>query len=128
MKRNIVLTITSSLSILLLSFHLTQDSLRARPGAWDAGPANLVVIVILLVYLCGTVMLAGRRSGYVIMLLGGLFAAGMPVLHLTGPGLSPLARSSGAFFFLWTMIALGVTGTFSVVLAARDLWSFKRGE
>ncbi len=125
MKRNIVLTITSLLSIVLISFHLTQDSLRAMPGSWDAGPGNLVVIVILLVWLCGTVLLAGRRSGYVIMLLGGIFAAGMPVLHLTGAGLSVKAR---AFFFLWTMIALGVTGMFSVILAARDLWSFKRGE
>jgi len=125
MRRNIMLTITSLLSILLLSFHLTQDSLRVRPGTWDAGPGNLTVIVILLVYLCGTVLLAGRRSGYVIMLLGGLFAAAMPVLHLTGPGLSVAAR---AFFFLWTLIALGVTGMFSVILAARALWRFKRGE
>ena len=123
MKRDIDLTITSLLSIVLISFHLTQDSLRAMPGSWDAGPGNLVVIVILLVWLCGTVLLAGRRSGYVIMLLGGIFAAGMPVIHLTGPGLSVKAR---AFFFLWTMIALGVTGMFSVILAARDLWNFKR--
>jgi hypothetical protein len=125
MKRNILLTITSLLSILLLSFHLTQDSLRERPGTWDAGPGNLVVIVILLVYLCGTVLLAGRRSGYVITLLGALFAAGMPVIHLTGPGLSVAAR---AFFFLWTLIALGVTGMFSAILSARGLWSIQRGE
>ena len=124
MKRTTLLTITSLVSILLLSFHLTQDSLRAKAGSWDAGPGNLVAILILLVYLCGTVFLAGRRSGYVIMLLGGIFAAGMPVLHLTG-GLSVAAR---AFFFLWTLFALGVIGTFSVILAARELWNFKRGE
>ena len=125
MKRNLLLTITSVLSILLLSFHLTQDSLRVPAGSWDAGPGNLVAILILLVYLCGTLLLAGRRSGYVIMLLGGIFTAAMPVLHLTGAGLSVKAR---AFFFLWTLLALGVTGTFSVILAARELWNFKRGE
>lgn len=125
MKRSVILTGTSLLSILLLSFHLTQDSLRVKPGTWDAGPGNLVAILILLVYLCGTVLLAGRRSGYVIMLLGGIFAAGMPVLHLTGAGLSVKAR---AFFFLWTLLALGVTGMFSIILAARELWNFKRGE
>ena len=125
MKRNTVLTSTSLLSILLISFHLTQDSLRAKAGSWDAGPGNLVAILILLVWLCGTMLLAERRSGYVIMLIGGLFAAGMPVIHLTGPGMSVKAR---AFFFLWTMLALGVTGTFSMILAARDLWNFKRGE
>jgi hypothetical protein len=127
MKRNIILTITSLLSILLLSFHLTQDALREKPGTWPAGPGNLVAILILLVYLCGTVLLAGRRSGYVIMLIGGLFAAGMPVLHLTSPRFGLVPRP-GAAFFMWTLIALGVTGTFSIILAARDLWNFKRGE
>jgi hypothetical protein len=127
MKRNTVLTITSLLSILLLSFHLTQDALREKPGTWPAGPGNLVVILILFVYLCGTVLLAGRRSGLVIMLIGGLFAAGMPVLHLTAPRFGLVPRP-GAHFFMWTLITLGVTGLFSMVLATRDLWSFKRGE
>ena len=125
MKRNLMLTVTSVLSILLLSFHLTQASLRVPAGSFDAGPGNLVAILILLVYLCGALLLSGRRSGYVIMLLGAIFTAAMPVLHLTGAGLSVKAR---AFFFLWTLLALGVTGTFSVILAARELWNFKRGE
>jgi hypothetical protein len=126
MKRNIMLTITSLLSILLLSFHLTQDALREKPGTWDAGPGNLVAIVILLVYLCGTVLLAGRRSGYVIMLIGALFAAAMPVLHLPGGRFNP-AKHSDPFLFLWILIALGVTGAFSFILAARELWRLRRG-
>jgi hypothetical protein len=128
MKRNIMLTITSLLSILLLSFHLTQDSLQKRPGTWDSGPGNLVVIVILLVFLCGAVLLAGRRSGGVITLLGSLFAAGMPVIHLMRPRLGQVDNYGVAFFFLWTLIALGVTGTFSAILATRELWSFKRAK
>jgi hypothetical protein len=127
MQRNLVLTITALLSIVLLSLHLTQDALREKVGTWPAGPGNLVAIVILLVYLCGTMLLAGRRSGYVIMLLGGVFAAAMPVLHLTAPGFGRVARP-GAFLFMWTLIALGVVGAFSVILAARDLWRFKRSE
>ncbi len=127
MKRSRMLTISSLLSILLLSFHMTQDALLEKRGTWPAGPGNLVVIVILVVLLCGTVLLSGRRSGYVIMLLGGLIAAGMPVLHLTGGRFNP-ARHSDAFFFMWVLIALGVTGIFSVILAAGDLWRFKRGE
>ncbi|MEO8577588.1 MAG: hypothetical protein ABI556_12840 [Gemmatimonadales bacterium] len=127
MRRNLTLTITSLLSILLLSFHLTQDALREKPGTWPAGPGNLVAIVILLVFLCGTVLLGGRRSGLVITLVGGLFAAGMPVLHLTAPRFGLVPRP-GAAFFMWTLIALGVTGMFGVILAARDLVSFKRGE
>ena len=120
MKRNTLLTITSLLSIFLLSLHLTQDALREKPGTWPAGPGNLVAILILLVYLCGTVLLAGRRSGYVVMLLGAIFAAAMPVLHLTAPRFGLVPRP-GAFLFMWTLIALGVTGAFSVILSVREL-------
>ena len=127
MKRDRLLVITSLLSILLLSFHLTQDALREKPGTWPAAEGNLVAIVILLVFLCGAILLAGRRSGYIIMLIGGLFAAAMPVLHLTAPRFGLVPRP-GQPFFMWTLIALGVTGMFSVILAAAQLWTFKRGE
>jgi hypothetical protein len=33
-----------------------------------------------------------------------------------------IAKSSGAFSFIWTLIALGVTALFSVILSARGLW------
>jgi hypothetical protein len=33
-----------------------------------------------------------------------------------------IAASSGGFFFIWTLLALGVTALFSVILAARGLW------
>jgi hypothetical protein len=33
-----------------------------------------------------------------------------------------IAESNGAFFFIWTLLALGVTALFSVMLAARGLW------
>jgi hypothetical protein len=127
MKRNIVLTITSLVSILLLSFHLTQDALREKPGSWPAGPGNLVAILILLALLMGPTLLAERRSGLIIMLLCGLFSAAMPVLHLTSPRFGLVPRP-GQAFFMWTLIALGVIGLFSMILAARDLWNFKRGE
>ena len=125
MNRNSQLTLTSLLSILLLSFHLTQDALREKPGTWPAGSGNLVAILILLVYLCGTLLLAGRRSGYVVMFIGGLFAAGMPVLHLTSPRFGLVARP-GQPFFMWTLIALGVLGAFSMILATLEFKNFRR--
>jgi len=126
MKRTTLLTITSLVSILLLSFHLTQDSLRAKAGSWDAGPGNLVAILILLVYLCGTVFLAGRRSGYIIMLLGSILGCLVSLAHMRGAGLvgGRIANSSGKFFWVWTVLALGVTALFSVIQSARGLWSF----
>ena len=39
-----------------------------------------------------------------------------------------IAKSSGAFFFVWTLIALGVTALFSVTLSARGLWTLQWGQ
>jgi hypothetical protein len=36
-----------------------------------------------------------------------------------------IAKSSGAFFFVWTLIALGVTALFSVILSVRGLWGLQ---
>ena len=124
MTRDRMLTISSLLSILLLSFHLTQDALLEKRGTWPAGPGNLIAIVILLVLLCGPTLLAGRRSGYIIMLVGGLFALGMPVLHLTG-GRFNAERHPDAFFFMWILMALGVSGLFSLILAIQSIRGIK---
>jgi len=119
-----MLTITSLLSILFFTFHLTDDIVR---GIEPGGISNLIGGgLISVVWLYGTLVLAERRSGYVIILLGALLSLAVPVLHMKGRGVgvaSGIANSSGGFFFVWTLIALGVTGLFSVILSARGLWS-----
>ena len=124
MKRPALLT-TSLLSILLMTLHITDDIIR---GISPPGADNVGAVVIFVVWLFGTLVLAERRSGYVIMLLGGLFAAAMPVLHMTGAGYVAIAKSSGGFFFVWTLLAVGVTGTFSILLSARALWNVRFGK
>ena len=126
MKRNTMLTVASLLSILFLTFHLTDDIVRGmEPGTLP----NLSGVLIFVVWLYGTLVLAERRSGYVIMLLGSLLGAGVPVLHMMGKGVGgKIAQSSGGFFFVWTLIALGVTALFSVILSVRGLWSLQRGQ
>ena len=119
MKHNALLPITSLLSIVLMTFHITDDIVR---GLSPPGADNVGAVVIFVVWLLGTLALPERRFGYVIMLLGGLFAAAMPVLHMAGARYVAIAKSGGGFFFVWTLIAVGVTGTFSVILAARALW------
>ena len=119
MKPNALLTITSLLSILLMTLHITDDIQR---GLSPAAADNVFGVVILVVWLVGTLLLTERRSGYVIMLLGGLFAAAMPVLHMSGTGYPAIAKSSGGFFFVWTLFVVGSTGTLSVILSARALW------
>jgi hypothetical protein len=126
MKQNVLLTIASLLSILLMTFHLADD---IRRGMSPGGVVNMVGVLIFVVWLYGTLELAERRSGYVIMLLGGLFGAAVPGIHMMGGGLGgAIARSSGGVFFIWTLIALGVTGIFSVILSARGLWILRSGK
>ena len=125
MKPNGLLTITSLLSILLMTLHVTDDIVRglSRPAADNVG-----AVVIFVVWLLGTFALAERRLGYVITLLGGIFAAAMPVLHMRGASYPAIAKSSGGFFFVWTLIAVGITGTLATILSARALWTLRRGK
>lgn len=120
MKHNVSLTIASLLSIVLMTIHQADDVVR---GMSPGGVVNMVGVLIFVVWLYGTVALAERRAGYAIMLLGGLFGAAVPVIHMRGAGLgAAIAKSDGGFFFVWTLIALGVTGVFSALVAARGLW------
>src|SRR5256886_14293072 len=131
MKHQVTLTITSFLSILFMTFHLTQDPLHARIGNPEAGGSTLVAVPVLVVWLYGTLVLAERRSGYIIMLVGSLLASGRPVIHVMGAGgvfRGQIAKSTPAFLFVWALHALGVTGIFSLILSARGLWSLQRGQ
>ena len=75
MKHNVMLTITSLLSILFFTFHLADDIVRGiEPGKLS----NLTAVPIFVCWLYGTLVLAERRSGYIITLLGGLFFRSPP--------------------------------------------------
>src|SRR6266704_1032698 len=123
MKNHVMLTVASLLSILLLTLHLADDIVR---GMAPGGPANMIGMAVLAGWVWATLVLAGRRSGYVINLVLSLLAAGIPVIHMTGIGLGQ-GRSTGVFF-IWTLLALAVTSIFSVILAVRGLWSLRSGQ
>lgn len=127
MKHNVMLTIASLLSILLMTFHLTDDVVR---GIEPGGVKNIIGVLMMVVWLYGTVVLAGRRSGYIIILLGSILGSAVPVVHMMGSGLvgGRIAGSSGVFFWVWTLIALQVTAIFSLILSARGLWSLQWGQ
>jgi hypothetical protein len=129
MKQNVMLTITSLLSILLTSFHHVDDVVRGMaPGRFS----NLIPVLVLLVWLYATLVLAGRKSGYIIILVASLLVSGLPVIHMRGSGLmGGIAKPSGdfgEFFFVWTLIALGVTALFSAILSVRALIGLSRGK
>jgi hypothetical protein len=124
MKHNAILVVTSLLSILLLTLHITDDIVRGISKAESSNTA----LVVLVVLLYGTLVLARQRSGHVIMLIVGLFAAAMPVMHMRGAHYGEIARSAGGFFFVWTLWALGGVGGLTFILAARGLWNLRRGQ
>lgn len=114
-----------------MTLHLTSDTIHASAGTPDAGGSTLIAVPILAVWLYGTLVLAERRSGHIIMLVGSLLALLMPVLHVMSPaGIfhGAIARSSPAFLFVWTFHALGVTSLFCLTLAVRGLWSLRRSK
>lgn len=122
MQQRQMLIVTSLLSILFFTFHLADDIVR---GFEEGGVWNLTAIPIFVVWLSGALVLGERRSGHVVMLLGSLLALAAPVLHMSGRGVgtgSSIADTSGAVFFIWTLIALGVTGLFGVILSVWGLW------
>ena len=127
MKHSVMLTVASLLSILLFTFHLAGDIVL---GMEKGGTSNLVALPILIVWLYATLVLAGRRSGYIIILLGSLLGLCVPVIHMKGAGLgAQIAKApSGGFFFVWTTITLGVTALFSIILSVRGLWSPQWGQ
>ena len=131
MKLNVMSTITSLLAILFMTLHGVDDVLRDVRGMAQGGVETLVFALILIVWLYGVLLLAERRSGYVINLVGSLLWSFLAVGHMTGVGgdvvLGEIATSSGAFF-VWTVIALGVTAIFSFILSARGLWSLQRSQ
>jgi hypothetical protein len=126
MKQSVMLTITSLLTLLFLSFHHADDVVRGfAPGKFS----NLIPIVFMVIWLYGSkLVLDERRSGYILILVLSLLASGVPVIHMQGAGIAGgrIAHSHAAFFFVWTLIIIGATSLFSVVLAARELWALRR--
>jgi hypothetical protein len=112
----------SLLTILLGTFHLADDIAR---GMSPGGLGNFIAVVLFVFWLYGTLVLAERRSGLVIVLLLSLLSVGVPVIHMRGPGIGFGTNRSNGIFFIWTLLAMGVTSLFSVILSARALLSLR---
>lgn len=128
MNRNVVLTTMCLLSILLLSLHLTDDIVY---GTDRSATLDVIVVGVLVTWLYGTLALPGRVAGHVIMLVGSVVGIGVFAIHVSRPGglgTGTLADSSGAFFFVWTLLALAATSVCSAILAARGLLDLRRSK
>ncbi len=117
------LTATSLLSIFLMTLHSTDEVLRNEFGSLQ-GLVTAALVLILIVWLYGiSLVLRERRGGYIISLVISLYISSIALAHMTGDGdvsLSQIAAATGPFF-VWVVIALGVTSISSLVLSIYGL-------
>lgn len=125
MKHRRSLQITSLLAISLFSLHWTDDVVR---GIDTGGVSGFWGMLILAAWLFATIVLPERRAGLVFLLVVSLLAGAVPLLHMRGAGLvgGRIAGTEGVFFWVWTLIALGVSGMLAAFLSAYGLWSLRR--
>lgn len=128
MRHHVTLTVSSLLSIVLFSLHWAHEIARGTEVGTLSASGGLLILAV---WLCGTLAFAEKRVGLIIILLGAILASGVPLLHMSGAGLvgGRIANASGflgTFFWVWTNIALGATGMLAVVLSVRTLWSVRR--
>ena len=126
MKHQKSLTITSLIALLLFTFHYSQDIvLRIEPG----DVSTYIGVLIVVAWLYPVLVLAGRKSGYLINLFFSLAAMVMPVLHMRGAGLLGHSRSTleffPAFFWVWTTFAICVAGAIAFLLSVHGLVSLR---
>jgi hypothetical protein len=122
-KPKVLLTIASLLSILFITFHLSDEIAH---GMEHGGLNMLIPMLVLAFFVYGAVVLGGRRAGYIIMLLEAVLGTGIPIIHLTGAGLigkKIAADPSGVFFWVWGNWVLCVISIFALALAVRCLWN-----
>ena len=124
MKHRTTLIVTSLLSALLGTFHLADDVVRGfEPG----GPEMYTGMLIVVAWLYAALVLSDRRLGLVLILLLSIGGAAIPYIHMSkGLAGGRIAGTSGMFFWVFTLLALGVTSMFSIVLSAQGLWSLRR--
>src|SRR5262245_15270604 len=111
-----LLTVTSLLSLVFLTLHVSDDIAR---GISSLNFASMIAVLVAAMLLYATLTGEGRRAGAVSGLLIGLFALAMPVLHFRGARINEIAQSSGGLFFIWTLWALGALGATGMILSVR---------
>ena len=90
MKRKLPLIFLSLATLLLLTFHIADDTIRQAEGSMTY-PIPVTVFTLML---AATLMGSDRLWGHIVMLLGGLFGVAMIVVHAKGV----VVRNSGGFF------------------------------
>jgi hypothetical protein len=123
MKPAVLLTGTTLITALFLTLHVADDIAR---GIDTIGLHSLIAMFVLGLWLYGTLVLRGRRSGYILQLLLAILGLGVVVIHLKGTHMSQIAVSSGGVVFVWTLFVIGTTSFMSMLLCVHGLLTLRK--
>jgi hypothetical protein len=123
MKPGVLLTGTTVITALFLTLHVADDIAR---GIDTIGLHSLIAMFVLGLWLYGTLVLRGRRSGYILQLLLAILGLGVVVIHLKGTHMSQIAVSSGGVVFVWTLFVIGTTSFMSMLLCVHGLLTLRK--
>lgn len=118
MKRNDLLAQMSLISLVLVMVHMPDDYVHGLDLHVVGSPYPILIFVV---WACGLFLFRDRMIGRIILLLGGIAAIGMPIIHLNGHFPPGFATSDGAFRFVLTLYAVGTTGALTIIFALREL-------
>jgi len=123
MKPGALLTGTTLITALFLTLHVADDIAR---GIDTIGLHSLIAMFVLGLWLYGTLVLGGRRSGYILQLLLSILGLGVVIIHLRGAHMGQIAVSSGGVLFVWTLFVLGTTSFLSMLLCLHGLLALRK--
>jgi len=119
MKHKELLTVLSLLAIVLVAMHIADDYVH---GFDRRVVNNPYAILILVAWSSSVLLLRDRLIGRVVILLGGLLAIVIPIIHLNGRGYGDeFLRTDGALRFIWTLYMLGTIGGVIIIGAIREM-------
>jgi hypothetical protein len=121
MKQKDLLTVLSLIAIVLTTMHMADDYLHGFDRHVVANPYPILIFVV---WSSGVLLLRDRLIGRIVMLLGGLVAIAMPIIHLNGRGYGEeYLRTDGALRFIWTLYILGTIGAVIIIGAVHEMAS-----
>src|ERR1700745_3526021 len=119
MKQKELLTVLSVFAIVLAAKHIADDYVH---GFDRSVVNNPYAMLILAVWASGVLLLRDRLIGRIAILLGGLVAIVIPIIHLNGRGYGDeFLKTDGALRFIWTLYMLGTIGAVILIGAIREI-------
>ncbi len=118
MKPGVLLMGSTLLTAFFLTLHVADDIAR---GMDTIGLHSLIAMLVLGLWLYGTLVLSGRRWGYILQLLLAIIGLGVVIIHLRGAHMGQIAVSSGGVLFVWVLFLLGATSFLSMLLCLHGL-------